>query len=89
MPSTGAETISLYKLDRDERANVGGTSLVLWPWKFLYFFPRVIKSQTHGRKLQCSVAKLKEHWMSRCAHPTNSTSRNLEIVIQVCKYCHS
>ena len=44
MLSADAETISLYKLEHDVRANIGGMSLVLQPWKFLDFFPRVINS---------------------------------------------
>lgn len=40
MPTTGAETISLYKLEYDVRANIGGMSLVLQPWKFLDFFSK-------------------------------------------------
>lgn len=89
MPTAGSETCRLYKQDQDEKANVGEVSLVLWPGSSYIFFPRVINSQAHGRKLQCSTAKLKQHWMCRCHPPTNSTSRNLEIVPQLCKHCHS
>ena len=38
MPTTGAENVSLYKLEHDVRANIGGMSLVLQPQKFHDFF---------------------------------------------------
>lgn len=38
MPTTGAETISLYKLDHDERANVGGMSRYFGPGSSFIFF---------------------------------------------------
>lgn len=90
MPTTGAENVSLYKLEHDVRANIGGMSLVLQPQKFHdFFFPRVVNSQGHGRKLHCSMSKLKEHWTSTYVLTLQIyTTWNLERGTQVCKHCY-
>lgn len=89
MPTTGAETVSLYKLELGVRANISGMSLVLQAWKFLDFFPRVVNSQAHGRKLQCSMSKLKEHWTSTYVLTLQIyTTWNPERGTQICKHCH-